>query len=489
MTDRLDYKGLGLKCGIEIHQQLTGKKLFCACSSAMREKPKSEIVRRLRAVVGELGDVDVAAQYEALKGKVFVYKLYPGESCLVEMDEEPPHPINRQALETALQVALMLNCEIPDEIHIMRKTVLDGSNTTGFQRTAIIGLNGWVETAFGRVGITNVCLEEESCQILGKEEDRTIYGLSRLGIPLIEIGTAPDVTNPQQGEELASKLGMVLASTGRTKSGLGTIRQDLNISIAKGNRVEIKGVQSLSLIPKAIEEEVKRQYQLVLMGKKISPEVRRCLPDGRSEFLRPMPGAARMYPETDIPPIVIDKIFIEGLRMRLPELIDDKIKRFVRQYNLSREIAEQIVRSDRASLFEFLTQWADPRLVAGMLTTTLNSLKREGFEIEKLEQDHFVEIIKNIKEGRMAKEAIPDILKALIKNPQARIGDVIKQLNIQGLSEQQLRQIVRDIIKKKPELLKTQNPMQAYMGLVMAQVRGRISGRIVAEILRKELKG
>src|SRR3989344_7277801 len=139
----------------------------------------------------------------------------------------------------------MLNSEIPDEIHVMRKSVVDGSNTSGFQRTAIVGLNGFIETSFGKVGITNVSLEEDSCQIVGKEGNKIIYGLDRLGIPLIEIGTAADIKTPEQAKEAAEKLGFIIRSTGAVKRGLGTIRQDLNLSVVGGNRVEIKGAQDL----------------------------------------------------------------------------------------------------------------------------------------------------------------------------------------------------------------------------------------------------
>ncbi|MFH1445532.1 MAG: Glu-tRNA(Gln) amidotransferase GatDE subunit E, partial [Nanoarchaeota archaeon] len=138
----LNYKELGLKCGLEIHQQLSSHKLFCNCDSQMLQQPKDEIFRKQRAVAGELGDVDAAALHEVLKNKEFHYKIYPEESCLVEADEEPIHDMNRDALEIGLKIALMLNCEIPEEIHVMRKQVIDGSNTSGFQRTAIIGLNG-----------------------------------------------------------------------------------------------------------------------------------------------------------------------------------------------------------------------------------------------------------------------------------------------------------------------------------------------------------
>ena len=258
-----DYKRLGLKCGIEIHQQLDTRKLFCSCHSSLDGEPSGEVRRRLRAVAGELGDIDAAALHEVLKEKEFLYRIYPEQSCLVELDEEPPHEINNEALDIALTVAMMLRCDIPDEIHVMRKQVIDGSNTTGFQRTAIIGLNGKLESQSGEVGIANLSLEEDAAQIIKRSDNSITYGINRLCIPLIEIGTTPDIKSPEHAKEVAARLGMILRSTGRVKRGLGTIRQDINISIEKGARVEIKGAQELNLIPKYVENEVQRQLNLI----------------------------------------------------------------------------------------------------------------------------------------------------------------------------------------------------------------------------------
>ncbi|MCK4714219.1 MAG: Glu-tRNA(Gln) amidotransferase subunit GatE, partial [Candidatus Aenigmarchaeota archaeon] len=240
-----DYRKLGLKCGIEIHQQLSTRKLFCDCPSSLDGKPKGEIVRSLRAVAGELGDVDAAALHEVLTGKSFAYQVYPCESCEVELDEEPPHDLNSEALDIAPVVATLLKCDVPDEIHVMRKQVIDGSNTTGFQRTAIVGLDGRIETPSGDVGVTNLNLEEDACQILGRKDKTVTYGLNRLCIPLIEIGTTPDIRTPEHAKEVAARIGMILRSTGKVMRGLGTIRQDVNVSVRGGARVEIKGAQDL----------------------------------------------------------------------------------------------------------------------------------------------------------------------------------------------------------------------------------------------------
>ena len=233
----MDYKKLGFKCGIEIHQRLDTNKLFCDCSSSMQEEPCGEVKRKLRAVPGEMGEVDPAALYEYLRNRNFIYKVYPSESCDVELDEEPPHEVREEALEISLQVAKMLDCEVPEEIHPMRKTVIDGSNPSGFQRTMLVGLDGELETSEGSVGIENLCLEEESAQILNQEGNTVAYGLNRLGIPLVEIGTAPEIKNPTHAKEVAEKLGNMLRATGRVQRGIGTIRQDVNVSIENGARI------------------------------------------------------------------------------------------------------------------------------------------------------------------------------------------------------------------------------------------------------------
>ena len=179
----MDYKKLKLMVGLEIHQQLDGKKLFCDCPTLIvDDNPDTQLLRLLRASAGETGKVDRAAKHEQLKEKHFKYQFYNSSCCLVEIDEEPPHDLNKDALETALIVAKLLNAEIIDEIQIMRKIVVDGSNVGGFQRTALIATNGYLETSYGRVGIDCICLEEDSAKIVRRGEEFDLYNLSRLGI-------------------------------------------------------------------------------------------------------------------------------------------------------------------------------------------------------------------------------------------------------------------------------------------------------------------
>ncbi|MFH1505869.1 MAG: Glu-tRNA(Gln) amidotransferase subunit GatE, partial [archaeon] len=260
----LDYKKLGFKAGIECHQQLEGKKLFCSCPTTIRkDKPDFTITRKLRASAGETGEVDQAALHEQKKDKYFIYQCYEDTTCLVETDSEPPHPINQDALKTCLQVSMMLNCKIVDEIQVMRKTVVDGSNTSGFQRTALVGRDGYLMLGNKKIRIPSVCLEEEACQVIERKKDHDVYNLSRLGIPLIEIATEPDMATPEEAKEVAAKIGMILRSTGACKRGIGSIRQDVNLSIKGGARTEVKGFQDYKSIPKVIEKETERQINLI----------------------------------------------------------------------------------------------------------------------------------------------------------------------------------------------------------------------------------
>ncbi len=478
----MNYSETGFKSGVEIHQQLdTEKKLFCSCKSQLTKiKSSGSISRKLRAVAGETGDIDVAALHESVKEKSFEYNIYPDESCLIELDEEPPHPVNQEALKIALQVAVLLNCEIPDEIHVMRKTVVDGSNTSGFQRTAIVGVNGWIDTSKGKVGITNVSLEEDSSQILERTETKVVYGLDRLGIPLVEIGTAPDSKDPEHTREIAEKIGLILRSTGKVKKGLGTIRQDVNVSIKGGARAELKGFQELSTIPLVIENEIKRQQDLLKKGKKPEKEVRKVEPDNSTSFLRPMPGAARLYPETDLPPIPVDQRLLEEIKANPPEFWEEKLKRLSKFYNLNEQLAENLLKSGKADLFETVVKLGfEINLVYRTLTATVKEVEREVSN-SKLNDNLVLEIFKNSPKN-ISKEALSEALKA-----GAASGKVEKIES--GLSEQELRKIVKEVISKNKDALQKHNPVGILMGEVMKQARGKADGKLVAKILGEEIK-
>ncbi|ESS05921.1 MAG: glutamyl-tRNA amidotransferase, E subunit, partial [uncultured archaeon A07HB70] len=264
-ADTLDYDALGLVAGLEIHQQLdTATKLFCGCPTDRRDPEEAvrRFTRYLHPTRSELGELDRAAVEESRVDRAFEYLAYDS-TCLVEADEEPPGRLDDEALTVAMEIAALLDAAVVDQVHVMRKIVVDGSNTTGFQRSALVARDGQIETEHGAVGIEDLMLEEESAARVAGTDDGVRYGLDRLGVPLVEIGTAPDIGSPAGARAAAERIGMLLRSTGTVKRGLGTIRQDVNVSIEDGARVEIKGVQDLEGIETIVENEARRQVALV----------------------------------------------------------------------------------------------------------------------------------------------------------------------------------------------------------------------------------
>jgi glutamyl-tRNA(Gln) amidotransferase subunit E len=628
----IDYTGLGLKVGLEIHQQLsTREKLFCSCKPELfKEQPEITFLRRLRPTQSELGQVDPAAFFEFRKGVQILYEANRAVSCLVEMDEEPPHQLNREAIETALTVALMTNAKPVHETHVMRKTVIDGSNTTGFQRTCIIALDGSIEVDGKNIPIQLIALEEDAARKIGEEDGGRIirYRIDRLGIPLIEVTTAPVLYSPKEVEKTALTIGRILRATARVKRGLGTIRQDLNVSLSEGALVEIKGVQELELVSKVIEYEVQRQLSLLgirdeltkrglkekdlrnefldittVFGKTkckvikkaleenkkvlavrlprfadllktelmpgirlgtemadhahfwgrvsgifhtdelpgygitaeeasqlrelakadeqdavvfvadnvenaadalkavtqraqealkgVSEETRGANPDGTTRYTRPRPGAARMYPETDVPPIEVSDEYLESLGLSLPELTEQKMTRLTKEYKLNQKLAMQVLDSEYSQLFETIVKRTkvSPTVVAAALTETFKGLRREGIEIENVSDQQILELFRLIDEGQAAKEAIQDIVSWLAKNKDASVMNALKKLALKMLTEEELEAIIDNVMRENKSLIE-KNEKAAFgilMGLVMQKVRGKANPQLVNRILKKKL--
>lgn len=252
-----------MKAGLEVHQQLATGKLFCECPAELTDAPASRIVtRRLRATGGENHQVDRAAAFQAARDLRFRYEVTPS-SCLVELDEEPPRPLSQSALDVALTVAQLLHARPVDEIVVMRKIVVDGSNTSGFQRTALVAVDGHLEVEGKRYTIQSICLEEDAARKVGESSGELTFRLDRLGIPLIEIATGPEITSGAEAREVAQEIGALLRASGRVRRGIGTIREDLNVSTEGGARIEIKGVQELRLLHRYAEREEERQRLLL----------------------------------------------------------------------------------------------------------------------------------------------------------------------------------------------------------------------------------
>ena len=266
----IDFEKIGLKVGLEIHQQLsTSKKLFCKCRPIESDEYTEKFSRSLRTAKSELGKLDPAALFEKTKSKKINYYANSQSSCLVEKDEEPPHDLDHDAKKISLLISSMLESKIFSEIHVMRKTVIDGSNTSGFQRTMLVSQGGNLKVGEKKIGVQAVCLEEDAAKLLSNEQNETNYSLDRLGVPLVEIALEPVSTKPSEVKEIALTLGGLLRETKMVKRGIGSIRQDVNISVMDSGVVEVKGVQQLDQLEEIIDYEATRQHGLILIAEKL----------------------------------------------------------------------------------------------------------------------------------------------------------------------------------------------------------------------------
>jgi Glu-tRNA(Gln) amidotransferase subunit E-like FAD-binding protein len=475
----IDYKKLKFKSGLEIHQQLdSAKKLFCNCPAVLRkDEPDYEVKRKLHAVAGESGEVDVAASHEAAQNKEFVYKGYDS-TCLVELDEEPPREINKEALKIAVQIGLLFNMKIIPITQIMRKTVVNGSNTGGFQRTLLIARDGSVETKSGKVGIKFLYLEEDAARIVSRGKNKDVYKLDRLGVPLVEVVTDPDIKNAEHAKEVALAIGNVLRSC-KVKRGIGTIRQDVNISIREENRVEIKGMQDMDIFVNAIENEVIRQKELSDEGKPVEMEVRNVLPDATTEFMRPLPGSARMYPETDLPLLKISRDFINDAKKDLPKLKTD-VESELRGKGLGEEMIKLLFKQNKLELFEELLKIVNKtELIAKMILMWPKEIAKHAnkdlAEVENLLEDNFGSVLVELDKGKILESDVKNVLGDLVEGKSLEEATKIEKADSGNVEE-----FVMKIVKEKPGL-----NANAYMGLVMKEFKGAVNGGDVMTILKK----
>jgi len=619
MSDH-DYDDLGLVAGLEIHQQLdTATKLFCRCPTVERDPDDAarSFTRYLHPTRSELGELDDAAVEESRVDREFEYLAYDS-TCLVEEDEEPPHRLDGEAREVALQIADLLDMEPVDQAHVMRKLVIDGSNTSGFQRTALVAQDGAIETSEGAVGVEDLLLEEESAQRVAERAGGVTYSLDRLGVPLVEIGTRPDIDSPAQAREAAETIGMLLRSTGAVKRGLGTIRQDVNVSIADGARVEIKGVQALDDIDDIVRQEVGRQVELLeirdelrerdaavgdtqdvsgvfadtdsgviggaladggsvtavplygfdgLVGREIQPdrrlgtelsdhakrngaggifhtdelpaygvteaevdalreavgagaddavaivaadtetaalaieaaaeraetaldgvpeETRGANDDGTTRYLRPLPGAARMYPETDVPPVELDASEVET-----PELLTEKVERYRSDLGLDAGLAEQVAYGRRMPLFErAVDAGVDPTFAAGLLESTLTELRRDDVAVDALTDDHLLGVLRLVEDGDLAKEGVAEVLSTIASEPTLSPEAAVEEAGLSGVSESDVRDAVSEVVDRNAEQVEAEGmgAFSALMGEAMGALRGKADGEVVSDVLREEIQ-
>lgn len=616
-----------LKVGLEIHQQLaSSEKLFCSCPIMKSAELPSSFERRLRPSQSEFGQIDPAAVFEYNKGKVNAYRWNPESSCMVEADEEPPHSPNEEAIDTALLIGLLLNSTLVDEVHVMRKIVIDGSNTAGFQRTLVVALAGYVEVGRLRVGVQSVTLEEDAARIIGDDERSRYFALDRLGVPLVEVSLDPITAGPEEVENVALYLGRALRSTGKVERGLGSIRQDLNISILDGEVVEVKGVQKLNLIARVVRYEAIRQMALVRIAEEIrkrgitqpktsvreltadlqqssSAVVRRILEasgkiyclavvgfsgllghepypgvrlgrelaevaransiggiihsdefrkqgitgeeearirsamgagsedalillggdelrvsatieqvkarlskaadgppaetraatdDGETRYMRPRPGASRMYPETDIPEVVLPAERVQRVSKLVPVPWRTAVDDLIARYSLSEDLALQVYDSENYEGFEELASRLrlEPSFIASTLVEMPPRLLREGIDESRISVKAIVELLEAISDGKVAKEAAIDVLRILGRGEAPHVDAALMRLGLKVLSESELRELIDKIVEDSSGLImeRGNSAFSALMGEVMKQVRGKIDGELVSRILREKVE-
>ena len=468
----LDYKELNLKIGLEIHRQMETHKLFCHCPSILNEGiPNLKIKRYLQPVASELEEEDLVAKFELEKERYCIYEYFNESGCLVELDEEPIYQINKHALKTALQVAILLNAKIVDEIQIMRKQVLDYSNTGGFQRTMLIARNGFIDVDGNRITIPTIYLEEDAARKIEENEKYVVYRLDRLGVPLIEISTKPEIKTPERAKEVAAYLGMILKSTGSFKSGIGTVRQDVNISIKDHSRIELKGFQDLRLIPRVIDYEIQRQ----LKEKNESPHVRKVEPNLTTSYLRPMPGSARLYPETDLKTIPITKELLKTIE--IPELLTDRAINFEKKYNLPSDYAREIV-SENIPFDYYAEKFKiEPKIIANLLIETPKEITTRFTIKKQLEQKDFEFVFENLQRKKITREAAFEILKDISLDIKPDLS------KYQTISLEEIEIFIKELAEKNKGV-----SISGLMGDVMKNYRGKIDGKLAMELLKKYVK-
>ncbi|MFW9866100.1 MAG: Glu-tRNA(Gln) amidotransferase subunit GatE [Candidatus Thorarchaeota archaeon] len=633
MESVFDYEKLGLKCGIELHQQLETKtKLFCRCPTKLQgtREPDFTIRRTMRPVLSELGVYDKAMLTEYEKGMGITYEGYNDVVCTYELDDTPPFSCSEEARLIALQIAMLLNANIIEEMHVVRKNYLDGSVPCGFQRTMILGTDGFIPLESGKkIRVEILSLEEEAARRIKTETKTNYFRLDRLGIPLIEVTTKPDISTPNECRECAERIGLLLWSTS-VKKVLGSVRQDINVSIKSGTRIEIKGVQKLGWIPLLINHEISRQlklteikeelgkrklnennitnkpvdltdalkntksnfiskgiksrkklyginfsgfngifgknlmedyrfgteisskvkvisglkgiihsdenlssykftnedikiikdklafkeedcFVLVLGSKKevdksmdiiikrvkyafkgVPPETRKALENGNTEFLRELHGGARLYPDTDTEAIFNTEEEIKEIRKTLPEYPWIIIKKYAKQFKTEERLIKDLIFTGRIKLFDQLIKLYpnSSSLILTTLLETTTALRREGKNIDNIDDKDFLEIFNILDKKEISKEAIEEVMSLKADSPELSINQVRKKLKIQSISIDDLKKLIIEIVNKNSDMIK-EKEMRAkgpLMGEVMKKVRGKIDGAIVSKELEIAIK-
>ena len=631
------YSALGFKSGIEIHQQiLTQKKLFCHCPAGRYSKVyDAEILRHMRPTLSELGEYDGCALMEFKTKKDVIYQLNRETVCTYEMDDTPPFTVNQEGLDIAIEIALLLNCSIVDEMHISRKQYLDGSIPTGFQRTAVVGINGWIPFKDRKITISHICYEEDACRQVSNIGHRITFRTDRLGMPLIEVITGADMRTPEEARQVVNEIGRLIRATKKVRRGLGSVRQDVNSSVTGGSRVEIKGVPQTCMIPALLHNEALRQANLLkikniltkrnindknlntvkldlsaelsktesgimrqALAKNLSiggikltglagilnhptqlgvtfsdeiseririiacldelpnifhtdkypsydgaltdlemikksmsvgkddvavfiwgspadvktaleevrlrvvdaingvpNETRRALKNGVTDFERILPGANRMYPDTDSPPTKITIERVNQIKAQLPEAPWVREQRYAK-LGMALCVARDLAVSDKAPLAEKIIAdyKVNPTLVGAVLTQQLAALLHRGLAIENIADDSFIELFQLYSKGLFHKEAFIRIIEHLGQNPSAKVKDIVQKHTLKTIPAKDIDKTVGEALKsngfksyRKTQVGLRDKMLAYYSGVVMKRYRGRIDGAALQTALEQKI--
>lgn len=572
-----DLKKLGFKCGVEIHQQLlTQKKLFCRCPAGLyTTHSDGSVLRHMRPTLSEMGVYDGCALMEFKTKKNITYLLNKDTTCTYEMDDTPPFPMNQEALDIALELSLMCGCSLVDEIHIARKQYLDGSIPTGFQRTAIVAVDGKIPFEGKEIGVRQISIEEDSCREVEDKGHNMIFRTDRLGMPLIEVVTEPCFESPEEAARGVRHIGRILRASQKVRRGHGATRQDVNVSIEGGTRVEIKGVPRYQLIPDLTYHEGFRQKALLdiqeilrkrninaetidmstkdlsftlrntqspilsqalkdgyqILGVKLTNmegllshptqpgrtfahelsgrirviaclddipniyhtdtypeymrnhvdykaiktklqltkndvailvwgtpqdtqtaaqeiliriaeacvgipgETRQHLRSGLTDFERILPGADRMYPDTDHPPIRITPERIQRIQQNIKEAPYQIEARFL-EYGLPTDTVASLALSPYVSLIEKLqTQKFPMKLVGRVLGQTRKYLSRKSVPVHHIQDSQWENLIKQLNSKKIQAKYFEAILREFSLNPDKSIENILASSAIQSSPE------------------------------------------------------
>jgi len=338
----------------------------------------------------------------------------------------------------------------------------------------MIATNGYLEVNGKRVEIIFVGLEEDAARRTAETKDNVTFRLDRLGIPLLEVTTGPNISTAEEAKEVALKIGRLVRATGKARRGIGTIRQDVNVSIKGHPRVELKGFQDLKSMPETIRYEIKRQQEVIYKKEKLEAHVRNVKEDGSSKYLRPMPGASRMYPETDHPFITVTPETLLDVKKHLPEIPEKKLARLIKA-GLNDDLANQVLFDNLFSKLHKQFPKIDPKLIATTILSTQKEVKKKLKHDEgEFEQEHFEKIFKLLEQGKISKEAIYNILLAVAQGD--KVDSAAK--NFQLMSDADLK---KEIAKFKKQF--SSAPEGKLKGVIIGKLRGKADVQKIMKLL------